>query len=463
MTTSLSTQVDKPETAAEQEFPGAVRSGAQLGLAMGAGIVATYLFYLVAGRLLGPSDYGTLAALLALVTLASLPFQSLQMALSRDVSRLRARDEADRALAVSRAFLRFSGVATIALVVLIVAISIPLADILQLDSAEPMAFVAVALAAVVVAPVLLGDLQGRQEFGRLAVATAFPVVFRFLLFVVLAVVGWRLYGALAAIAIGGIVGLLVPVWWRRELLAGIVRRRGSVGIRPYLVGLVPVAVGLLAISALINIDLPIVKARLTSEDAGIYGAAAAFGRVAFFLPMAIVGVLFPRVAARHARGQSTEDVLGRVIVLTVGFCAALFLVYTAIGGPLVRFTYGSEFERAVSLLGIFGIGMTCFSLANVLVSYHLAQHDHRFAWAVAAAAVCQAVALALVPASLKTFIWVNASVGASLLVAHEVLMGTSATAVVAGVRHFHAELAACARSRRRRTGSDSSEGEPGRG
>lgn len=451
-------QVDSLETAPEPELPGAVRAGAQLGVAIGGGIVATYLFYLVAGRLLGPADYGTLGALLALMTLAALPFQSLQMALSRDVSWLRAHHEAERALAISRAFLRVGCVASVALVVFVVAISIPLADVLQLGSAEPMAFVAATLATVVVAPVLLGDLQGRQEFARLSAATASPVVFRFLLFAALAVGGLRLYGALAAIAIGGIVGLLVPIWWRRELFKGIVRERTPVPVRPFLLGLLPVAVGLLAVSALTNTDLLIVKARLTSEDAGIYGATAAFGRVAFFLPMAIVGVLFPRVAARHARGQSTEDILGRAIVVTVGFCVALFLVYAALGGPLVRLTFGSEFERATSLLGIFGIGMTCFSLSNVLVSYHLSRRDHRFAWAVAAAAVCQAVALALLPAGLETFIWLNAGVGVGLLVAHEALAGSSATAVAAGVRRLRAELASGTRRRGKRKSSDAREG-----
>jgi hypothetical protein len=112
-----------------------------------------------------------------------------------------------------------------------------------------------------------------------------------------------------------------------------------------------------------------------------------------------------------------------------------------LGTPLVELTYGAEFEEAGSLLGLFGIGMTFFSIANVLVSYHLSRHEPRFAWIVATAAVCQAVALAVVPAGLETFLWVNAGVGIALVVAHELVMGSSAGAIRAGAAHAWEELA----------------------
>jgi hypothetical protein len=252
------------------------------------------------------------------------------------------------------------------------------------------------------------------------------------------VIGWRLYGALFSIAVASLAGFALPVWWRRDLLRHL--RRPTVTVRPFLVALVPVMVALLAVTALTNVDVLIVKARMSSEDAGIYGAASAFAKVAFFLPMAIVGVLFPRVAARRARGEETADILGRTLIVTVGFCAVLFLFYGLLGTPLVKLTYGAEFEEAGSLLGLFGIGMTFFSIANVLVSYHLSRHEPRFAWVVAVAAVCQAVALAVVPAGLETFLWVNAGIGIALVVAHELVMGSSAGAIRAGASHAWEEL-----------------------
>lgn len=415
-----------------------MRAGALLFAATVVSVGSTYLFYLVAGRVLGTSDYGELAAVLSLVTLAALPFTAVQMALSREISSLVARGEPELARRLSHSLVATGAVATVVLLVIYGALVVPLTDLLNLDSVAMLGVVALAVAPAVLYPVLLGDLQGHQEWRRLAFATGFPLAFRFVAFLVLFAVGWRLYGALAAMAIGALAGLALPAWWRRHELVRAARR---VPVRPFLTGLVPVMVGILAVTALTNVDVLMVKARLSSDDAGIYGAASAFAKVAFFLPTAIVGVVFPRVAARRARGEPTQDILGRALLVTVVFCALLFGIYGLVGGPLIRLTYGEDFAEAASLLGLFGIGMTFFSLANVLVGYHLSRHDARFAWALGGAACVQAVALALVPADMRTFLWVNAGVGIALFAVHELVMGSSAEAIRSGAAHAWHELA----------------------
>jgi O-antigen/teichoic acid export membrane protein len=438
-TSSVSTEIETAPPAERPAGPGAVRGGALLLAAMAVSIGGTYLFYLASGRVLGPSDYGELATLIALVTLASLPFTAVQNALSRDVSGLIARGEPVEADRLVGATLRAGAIATAALVALFLVLMVPLADLLHLGSVGQIGLAVVAIAPAVLFPILLGDLQGLQQFPRLAIGTAAPAVIRLVLFGIAVAVGWRLYGALAAMAIAAFLGLAAPAWWRRDLGHSL-RAARDVPIRPFLVALVPVLVAILGVTALTNVDLLLVKARLTSEDAGIYGAAGAFAKVGFFLPSAIVAVVFPRVAARRATGRETEDILGRILLVTAGFCVLLFLLYAGIGTPAVRLTYGEKFAEAGDLLWLFGLGMTCFSLANVLASYHLSRHDNRFAWLIAAAAVCQPIALALVPGHLRTFLWANAGIGLALLVAHEVVMGSSARAVRAGLAHWWDEI-----------------------
>ena len=442
MTSSLSPRLETPAPAppaGPTTAPGAVRSGALLLGATVTSVGATYLFYLVAGRLLGPADYGTLAAVLSLVTLVSLPFTAFQMSLSRDVSAFVTRSESSEATVLTRALIHWGALASLGLLAIVLALTVPLEELLKLDSPWPIVLAAVAIAPAVLFPIFLGDLQGRQQFFQLSIATAFPMVFRIVLFLVLVAVGWRLYGALAAMAVAAFAGVAIPAWWRRGLLRQILARP-AVSVRPYLITLVPVLVALLAVTALTNVDVLFVKARLSSEDAGIYGAASAFAKVAFFLPMAIVGVVFPRVAARRALGRETDDILGRALLVTIGFCAVLFLGYGLLGGPLIRLTYGSEFDEAASLLGLFGVGMSFFSIANILVSYRLSRHEPRLAWLLAGAALCQAIALALVPAGLETFLWVNAAVGGALLLANELLVGSTVPALRTGLAHAWQEI-----------------------
>ena len=70
----------------------------------------------------------------------------------------------------------------------------------------------------------------------------------------------------------------------------------------------------------------------------------------------------------------------------------------------------------------------------------------------AAAVVAQVAVLALVPSSLRAFVWANAIVAAALLVAHELFVESSIPAVRAGLRNFALVIGARARSTGREAG-----------
>src|SRR5262245_19750765 len=86
--------------------PSGIRSGALLAAAIGASIVLAYVFLLAAGRLLGSDEYGSLAALLGLLSIVLLPAASLQMAVSREVSRYVASGATDHAARLARGIVR---------------------------------------------------------------------------------------------------------------------------------------------------------------------------------------------------------------------------------------------------------------------------------------------------------------------------------------------------------------------
>ena len=413
----------------------ATRGGAQLAAATVVSLVANYLFLLGAGRLLGSRDYSTLAALTGLLTVVLLPSGALQMAVSREVSRHEALGEEREAAAFVRALVVLGLKVTVPLVVVAFALIVPLRHLLNIDSSPAVALAFVSLTVALLAPIAFGVLQGYQRFGTLAWASAAPMIVRLGLLIILAVAGLRLYGAIAALTASALAGAAIGLVairdrWSKEL------RAPAPSLRPFLRYLWPVAVGLFAISLLTNADILIVKARFPAHEAGVYAAASAFARVAFFLPSTILAVLFPRTAARVARGERSDDILGRSIIVTAGFCVLLTAFYAVAGHQLVRLSFGAQFAGAANLLVLFCVAMTLFSLTNVFVGYHLSRGDNRFAWIVAAGVVVQLGLLASVPGSLRGVLWVDVAVGAVLVVAHELVMGSSTTALRSGVRRF---------------------------
>src|SRR3989442_3925675 len=105
--------------------PSGARSGALLTAATAASIVANYVFLLAAGRVLGSEEYGSLAALLGLLSVVLIPASALQMAVSREISRRIASGDHNGATAFAKATFRIALVATGPLVIAALALAAP--------------------------------------------------------------------------------------------------------------------------------------------------------------------------------------------------------------------------------------------------------------------------------------------------------------------------------------------------
>ncbi len=187
---------------------------------------------------------------------------------------------------------------------------------------------------------------------------------------------------------------------------------------------------------LTNLDVLVVRARFPADDAGVYAAASAFARVAFFLPAAVLAVLFPRTAARQARGEPTGDILGRALIATAAFCGLLVVAYALAGEGLLATSFGLEFGDGGALLPEYALAISLYSLANVLVGYHLSRGEHRYAWIVAGAVLVQIAVLAFVPDTIEGVIWTNLAIAGGLLAAHELFVESSIPALREGARHL---------------------------
>ena len=404
------------------------RSGALLAASTAVSILAAYVYLLAAGRILGSEEYGSLAALLGALTIVLIPAGALQMAVSREVSRHIATGDPAAGAKLARAVLRASALATVPMLIVAFALAAPLSNLLKIHSVPIVVLAVLGLSPALVFPAALGVVQGLQRFRALGSLYVLPWLVRLAALGIAAAAGYRLGGAVFSTLVGAVAATIAALLLIRKPLHGVARlpRTELITFVRYLW---PVAVGLVAIALLTNVDVLIVKARFSADEAGAYGAASAFARVGFFLPAAILLVLFPRTAARQARGEETQDILGRTLFATAAFCGLLALVYAAAGRGLVTMTFGQDFAEGGDILGAFAVAMGLFSLANVLVGYHLSRGETRYAWIVTGAVTVQVAALAVVPSSLEGVVWTNVAIGVAALAAHEVFVTSSVVAL----------------------------------
>ncbi|MGI8627477.1 MAG: hypothetical protein ACR2J5_13050 [Geodermatophilaceae bacterium] len=349
------------------------RPGVRAGIIVLAGSIlghlGNYLFYVVAARSLGVEQFAEVTAMIAYSTIIAWPINGLQVAVARDVARMRGVDDLEGLAGLVSTLVRRGLVLGLALAAMLIAISPVLLHWLDLSTIWLPVAAAVWIVLLVLLIVGTGVAQGLERFGLFAVLLAGPLgLLRTLLLPLLVLIA-GLTGSMLAMALATLVGL--------AMIAPAVRR-ASAGPRrsvPFHPGAAMFA--LIAFASMTNVDVLVVKATLDAGVAGAYSGAALIGKIALFAPSALALVLLPRAAAALERGERAE----RAVVLTMGVTVALGLAIAGmlalLPGSILALTFGDDFEAAATLLAPLALIMTMAAALNVHMTFSLARRSRR--------------------------------------------------------------------------------------
>jgi hypothetical protein len=321
-----------------------------------AGVAVNALAYLVpllGARKLSAADFGALASILALGAIATIPSQGLQTA----VAVRRASDGQ-----VSNPGRATAGTALLSAGSLVVATPLITAT-LHMSPMLPLLLAATAAAAVL-AGRWLGELQGAQRFGSLAVGMVLLAVAR--------------YGGVAAgLGVGaGVTGSLAigaaVAWVSLPMMAGLARRvRGHVGAEAgagRLLGRdVAAASGaMLAMLAISYGDLILARHLLPPAEAGAYAVGSVITKGALWAPQVVTILALPRLA----RGSRRTLFYALMVVAT---CGIALLLAALVGGDLaMRLAGGPSYAHLARYAPGFAAIGALYALVFVLVNAQVA-------------------------------------------------------------------------------------------
>jgi O-antigen/teichoic acid export membrane protein len=203
-------------------------------------------------------------------------------------------------------------------------------------------------------------------------------------------VGLGAFGAMASLPIASSLALLVG--W--VLLDGTVKRKTAVYHQVKLPELFRysafTAVGLIGYALLLNMDAILVRRFFGPALAGDYSAAVTLGKIVQFFPVAIIMVLFPKVAHRQAAHRDTSRVLIPAMAVVALVCGSLAVLYTLFPEFIVYITLGDGYQVDGVVLGLVGLAMLLLSLANVWLNYYLSTELPQFVYLIGLGIVVQA-------------------------------------------------------------------------
>lgn len=393
--------------------------------------LGNYVFFLAAGRFLGPADFGLAAALLAVTVIVSVPGNALQYGVAHSVAAPLEPSDGVPSGVYRRAWRRSLWMAP--LVAGAGAVGIVIAG--AADEHAPVGPMLLTLLVIVpMAPLFLslGQLQGELRYRRYAVAFALWGVPRPVFLVPLAIAGLGVSAAVGATALALVTAATYAAVATAPRLAGPLPPRGP-DWAAFTHSLPPVVVGLSAVACLTNLDVVAAKLSLGPDEAGWFGAEAVLGKAVIVVPQALAIVLLPRVAARRRGGGDTGRQLAKAVVITLAVGGAAALACIPLADLITRIAFGSEYLPGADLLAPLVAASTLLGLAIVLVTHHAARRDHRFVWAAGGVAVLQVVGLALFGDSAGAIIWVDVVAGLAVLAVHEVIHGRDDDGIARGL------------------------------
>jgi glycosyltransferase involved in cell wall biosynthesis/O-antigen/teichoic acid export membrane protein len=387
-------QLDRPSPARSLARTDTGRA-AGLAASVIAGNVIALAFTVVFARVLGASDYGSLAALLSAFIILMVPGSALQIAVARDVSTAAASGDENAGAGVRR-WLGHLLVATAVVALLAIPLRHVLAAILNVE--EDWAAAAVPLTAMLwmVVSVERGALQGFQRYRLVAWSIIGEAGARLAFALVLVGVGLSVTGAF----LGSVLGLVAVAMLLAVPLFRQVPHGEGTRLRELLAGAWVPVIGLMLLFALQELHVIVVKHEADGDAAGSYAVAAVAAKAIIWVAVGLGMYLLPEAARRVRGGEDARPILLRTLALIAAAAVPMVLIYAVAAKPLLGAVFGDDLTGAAGALPWLGLAMALLACAYLAVQYLLAIGRRSFIGVLAAAAAVEVLALLAVGANL---------------------------------------------------------------
>jgi len=325
-----------------------------------------YLLSMISARILDPADFGALGALLGLLVIIATLGISVQALTARRVSTAPAAQRKD----VEGQAIRLSILVAIAIAIASVVLAWPVSVLFSIPILAVLTGVA-SLGFVVIGSAAMGIAQGREQHVKLSVAfianSGGRALGGIIGVVVLQSVTGVGFGILIGCAVGAAVAyqLISPKTFSPKLKDGISIEFGHV------------AHALIVLFTLTNIDVLLARVFLTEDLSGEYSVGVLLAKIAFFLPNAIIIVLFPKMSGG---GSHRALYIATGLTAMVGVVITLASVFA--GDLVIGILGGSQYKELGSEAWLFALEGSAFALVQVLLYSRLAAQDRRAVLAV---------------------------------------------------------------------------------
>ena len=332
--------------------------------------VINYIYNLLVGRLLGPSDYGVFVSLLSLFLITAGISGTIQTVITRYAAILKYENSQRTIYRYFIKALQIFSIVGVFVLVLFFFLTPYMKRFLNIDLSMPVYVVGILVGISFITPIARGTLQGIQDYKALSLSMILDSFMRLVLGILFIVLGFRVSGALGSQVISGLMAFGLSIFFISKLKRfddGTYRiPKGAIYKYTFLT-LYTVSCFLI----LTNLDVVLVKHFFDPHSAGIYSSAVTIGKIVLYFPGAMAIVLFPKTSELQTLSKKSVKILAKALGIVFVLCVAINIIYFVAPELVVKIMFGRAFLESVPYIGFYGIAMTFYSLLNLAVLFLL--------------------------------------------------------------------------------------------
>ena len=323
-----------------------------------------FMFQLFMVRMLTVSEYGMLATLFAIIYILLIFSESVQIIIAKYSAN--ENDKGKLKGLLKKASKKVFLISAILFIFYLI-VSIPLSYILKVDYLL-LSFNGAIIFLSFFLPLTRGILQGKERFKSFGFNVVLESVIKLLLAVFFVYLGWKIYGAIAAVILGGGIAFLFSFFSLRDIIKSKEKEIGTLGIYEYAK---PAFIITFIIIVFYSLDVVLARIFFSPDIAGSYAIASILGKVILWGTLPISKAMFPiSIENKINSGKSENIFINSLFILLSGIFFALAIFYF-FPEWIVKIFSGKNIPDSLSILFYLGIAFSLVSLANLILLYKL--------------------------------------------------------------------------------------------
>lgn len=361
-----------------------------------ANLLAFFLNLFLA-RSLTYSDYAIFAALLSIVSLASIPSGSFTAIIVKFATSYYSKNQYGSLKSFYLSFFKFILTVCLFFIIFSFLFSGILISYLHLDNYIYSVAVGFTIAAFYLMNFHTAFLQSLLKFGFISIMNAFGGVLKLIFGIALVMLGYQALSGILAIffmTFGMYLIAFIPI---KEILKAQQKKNDIyISRREILSYSIPTFFVVLCMTSFTASDVILVKHFFMPQAAGFYAGLTLIGRVIFYFTASIPMVMFPLLVKRHTTGRGFFNLFYLAVLLVIVPSLLITALYYIRPNLVINlFLGGRGYLSIAPYLWIYGIYITVFSVANLFANLFLSLNKTKIVYPVIIFSILQIILINL--------------------------------------------------------------------